>query len=268
MKYVPKDTNNRDNVNVTRTSPLRDLFTLLAGTTILLFLLFFIVGLFVDLTVKHIPPKFEKALGTHLETSLKLKKNTMLEHLLENITVNIPSDSPMANRTFRIAVMKNEQVNAIAIPGDLIVIFSGLLDEVKSENELSMIIGHELGHFANRDHLTRLGRGLVLAILTNIIISEASASKVTSFFTDTIVAQYSQSQESAADEYGLTLLVKQYGHAAGATDFFERITKKTKNSKLAHLFASHPHPEQRVNAIQDLIKKNHYYILTKKPLTK
>ena len=44
-------------------------------------------------------------------------------------------------------------MNAVALPGGNIVVFAGLLKEIKSENELAMILGHELGHFAHRDHL-------------------------------------------------------------------------------------------------------------------
>ena len=44
------------------------------------------------------------------------------------------------------------------------VIYQGLLAQAESENELMMVLGHELGHFANRDHLRGLGRALLVQI--------------------------------------------------------------------------------------------------------
>ena len=41
-----------------------------------------------------------------------------------------------------------KNVSAFAIPGDVIDIFEELVKEVKSENELMMILGYELRHFA------------------------------------------------------------------------------------------------------------------------
>ncbi len=50
--------------------------------------------------------------------------------------------------------------------GGHILLFQGLLDILKTENSLSFVIGHELGHFKNRDHLRGLGRGIVLTALS------------------------------------------------------------------------------------------------------
>ena len=41
----------------------------------------------------------------------------------------------------------------------------GLLENVESENELAFVLGHELGHFRNRDHLRGLGRGIAFSLV-------------------------------------------------------------------------------------------------------
>ena len=50
------------------------------------------------------------------------------------------------------------------------MVSTGLLEQTASENELAFVVGHEIGHFRNRDHLRGLGRGvafgLVLAALS------------------------------------------------------------------------------------------------------
>ncbi|MEP0779976.1 M48 family metalloprotease [Microcoleus sp. ZQ-A2] len=45
----------------------------------------------------------------------------------------------------------------LALPGDAIVIYADLVQQAKSQNELMMVLGHELGHFAHRDHWRGLG---------------------------------------------------------------------------------------------------------------
>ena len=49
------------------------------------------------------------------------------------------------------------------------IVTAGLLEKVESENELAFIIGHELGHFRNRDHIRGLGRGLAIGILITAV---------------------------------------------------------------------------------------------------
>ena len=123
-----------------------------------------------------------------------------------------------------------------------------------------MILGHEIGHFAHRDHLKKLSNFLLIKLLflfmfepTNIIHSGAD-------LTNMIVnAQYSQKQEIEADKFGLYLLNEYYGHVAGATDFFTKLQaeKNNINAKIAFL-SSHPLPQKRINKLEKLIKTEGY----------
>jgi predicted Zn-dependent protease len=47
-------------------------------------------------------------------------------------------------------LMENEEINAVALPGGNIVVFTGLVAQVESENELAMVLAHEMGHFTHR----------------------------------------------------------------------------------------------------------------------
>ena len=71
------------------------------------------------------------------------------------------ADNPYA---FRVSVLDQSEPNAFAIPGGQIVITRGLLESVSSESELAFVLGHEIGHFKQRDHLRGLGRGIALVI--------------------------------------------------------------------------------------------------------
>jgi Zn-dependent protease with chaperone function len=61
--------------------------------------------------------------------------------------------------SYKVSVHDQATVNAVALPGGNIIVFKGLLTELKSENEVAMILAHELGHYAHRDHLHGIGQG-------------------------------------------------------------------------------------------------------------
>jgi Zn-dependent protease with chaperone function len=65
-------------------------------------------------------------------------------------------------------VQPSTAVNAAALPGGHMLVFSGLLTEMRSENELAFVLAHELGHYAHRDHLRGLGRALVLMAASTV----------------------------------------------------------------------------------------------------
>jgi predicted Zn-dependent protease len=185
---------------------------------------------------------------------------------LQPLLDNLPADSPLHNYTFTVQLVKNKEINALALPGGHIVVFSGLVEQAESENELAMVLAHELGHFVHRDHLKRLGRGLGLTVAAMLVFGEDSAvSRLVSNLFLVTESSYSRQQESDADRFGLDLLVNSYGHAGGATDFFARVGKKA-GSHVPYLLASHPHPDDRIEELQSLISENGYRVETITPI--
>lgn len=159
-----------------------------------------------------------------------------------------------------------DTVNALAIPGDRIIIYAGLVKQAQSENELMMVLGHELGHFAHRDHLRSLGQAVLMQIAIAYFVGDVGSigSTAASSIAALSNAQYSQSQESQADEVGLTLLQQTYGHVAWATDFFARMSQK--QALNIDFLATHPAPGKRVKELQQLIKQRNYKVDNKLPL--
>ncbi|BAZ10066.1 peptidase M48 Ste24p [Calothrix sp. NIES-4071] len=229
-----------------------------------------LVGLIVDNLVWVIPPDVERQLGAlvvpaYEKLSQPSQTQDTLNQLLNKLESNLPSQQ--SKRDYQVLYVPNETVNALALPGDRIVIFSGLLKQAESENELMMVLGHELGHFSNRDHLRSILRQLILPItLASITGNNDLLVSVASGITTFSDAKYSQSQESQADKIGLDLLYKTYGHVAGATDFFKRLSQQ--NSIDIEFLSTHPAPQQRVKDLQHLIKQKQYIIKNLSPLPK
>ncbi len=95
----------------------------------------------------------------------------------------------------------------------------------------------------------------------------SAASDLASKFFLVSESHYSREQESAADRFGLDLLVASYGHAGGATDFFARVGEKA-GSRVPYLLASHPHPQDRIGKLQALIAAKRYRVEATRPLDK
>ena len=239
------------------------------GIGILLFILF---NLLVSGLIQIIPPSLEQKLGevvapVYEKQATPSPQQTTLNQLLDRLEASLPEEK-QNNNEYKVLYIREDTVNALAVPGNIIIIYRGLLKEVESENELMMILGHELGHFANRDRLRSLGNVLVLRMTISYVLGDANIfnSIVASTVKAISKAQYSQKQEKQADEFGLMLLNKTYNRVAGATDFFAKLSNK-RNSDFDFL-ASHPAPTKRVKEIKKLIEQNDYSIGSTTPLPK
>lgn len=242
------------------------LLGLFLGTIVLIV---WVVGWIANGLVWFIPPSVEQQLGRaivpiYAAQSQPSATQDTLNELLDRLETHLPSELH-EGRDYQVLYVPQDVVNAIAIPGDRVIIYEGLLEDMESENELMMVLGHELGHFANRDHLRGLGRQVLVRLALAAVLGDAGSIGAIATSSSSMIAnaQFSQQQEYQADEVGLTLLNQVYGQVAGATDFFTRLMEQ-EGLNLA-ILASHPASEKRIERINTLIQDRNYTIGERSP---
>jgi Zn-dependent protease with chaperone function len=249
LRHVPKQP--RDGINVSDTHPLVEAGTLVVGLTAIFVVIALVLIFLIEIALFFIPPEKEAALFRDWlpedlvavsPASDRLNETQLLVDRLAFHWADSPYD-------FRVEIDDSEVANALALPGGLIVVTSGLLDQVQSENELAFVLGHELGHYRNRDHIRGLGRGLVLAMFF-ATVTDGDVSGLSLKVTDLALLGFSRRQELAADEFGLELVYTQYGHVDEAWRLFERWDESDHSGDgLAAYTSTHPQPGDRVERL-------------------
>lgn len=249
MQFTQKSPDER--VNYSRENPLREALVLVAIVAAIGAAVLFSASWFVEAIVVRIPPTWESRVFGYVAKQFPTHEDARLERVSALLADLDPETA--ANLTVRI--MDDEQLNAFAAPGGLIMVTTGLLDSVESENELAFVLGHEMGHFRNRDHLRSMGRGLASS-LTLGALSAVVGADVSSlgWLQQLTQLRFSRQQEREADVWGLGLTAKRYGHVAGATAFFERLPRT--QSALARgaesFLSSHPVTGNRIERLGEL----------------
>jgi len=246
-----------ENVNVTRRSHLGECVLLLCGVSAAVLVLYLILGACVDVVARHAPASFEIALGKVAGRGLEARGGSKeAQRRLQQVLEKLVKHMSERRLPYRVHVVKDKRVNAAALPGGHIVVFTGLLAGIKSENEIAMILAHELGHFEHRDHLRALGRRLVIAFATSAVLDDETGLRtLMGGALDGSQLHYSRGQELAADEFALTLLAAAYGHAGGAVDFFTRMSSEDIAIPLAEYFLTHPLARYRAERLKALIRQ-------------
>ncbi|MBE9562457.1 MAG: M48 family metallopeptidase [Proteobacteria bacterium] len=258
IKYVPKDINEETNVNVTRRNPLKNFVYLLTIVIAISIVIFFALGYAASWLATKIGSENENQVGRLLYNTISEAEITddrrifYLDELLHSM-LNVGENVRLP---LTIHLIDIEEANAAMMPGGHVLINTGLLQEVKSENELAFILAHELGHFQHRDPLKSLGRSLVVvSALATVGIGTSSSStglsKIVPWVGEMTISHYSRNQEKQADEYGLERVVNHYGHGNYSLGFFDRL-EDSEFSQISQYFDSHPQNQERIDHLNQL----------------
>lgn len=266
MDYKPALPEN--NNNISNDSPVKEVLVLLSGVVAFFLVAYCILGFLVDWAVTRISPKMEAAIFSGLQvpsglgTPEDLPCQASLQHLTDGLRKCCDIDYPV-----KIIVIPSDTANALALAGGTIVVFSGIFDMVRSKNGIAFVLAHELGHFKHRDHLRGMGRGIVLTALSALLTgSGSSITQLTAPGVHLTQARYSRQRETMADAQALETLVCYYGHAGGATEFFQAMKAAHDPGRLMAYFASHPECGARIAALKKTIQDQHFDIRAVEPL--
>lgn len=151
------------------------------------------------------------------------------------------------NYDVRISVVNEGEVNAFALPGGRIIVYSGLLDRIRSYPALAALLCHEFVHVdsrhATRSIFRRMGSKLFLAMLFG------SMSSVTSLLVDQAdnlkFLSYSRKLETEADTRGMDLLLERRIDPRGYEELFQVLEASSTGGQLPEILASHPRTDKR-----------------------
>ena len=203
--------------------------TLLVGVLVIGLGLYWLLAYALGWALRLVPPEKEARLFGGLRAEivevLPSAGDPETTHRVENQLASLVSSWPEAPYSFELILVEEEDPNAAALPGGLILLTTGLLEAVETENGLAFVLAHELGHYAHRDHLRALSRGLALGTVSALFTGFGSSAgpDVIRLSGEISNRRFSQSQETAADLFALELLHQSSGHVGGATEFFESV---------------------------------------------
>jgi len=244
MLYTPKLP--EENINAPKVNFLLEALKLLTSLIMIVVVCYAVLWSISSYLVSSMSPTTEKRVQIFFKKDLNLvddNRTTHLQYMADSLKkcTNLPYD-------VEVLISKNDVANAYAFIGGDIVVTTKMLDTLKSDKELLFLLGHELGHFKNRDHLRQLGTSLIIGFLS-IFIGE-DYSDILSFSIGLTSTKFSQQQEIEADLYGIDMMMCELNDAKEATKLFERMQE---NSSENHYFSSHPDFKDRIEIMKQKI---------------
>lgn len=147
--------------------------------------------------------------------------------------------------SFTIHVVDDPRVNALALPGGQIVVFTGLLAEAGSPDEVAGVLAHEIQHVLHRHGLKRLVQQLGGAAVISLATGGGDLAGLAARAGELVQLSYGREQEAEADRDGLALLHRARFSPAALAAFFERLQRRAPVD-MPEFLSTHPDTGRRV----------------------
>lgn len=159
-------------------------------------------------------------------------------------------------------LVDSKEVNAWAMPGGKIVVYTGLLPVTQNEAALAVVLGHEithaLAHHGNErmsQQLVAQGIGVVGGILTsgNEQISNIFNNVYGPGATIGVLLPNSRKQELEADHYGLIFTAMAGYNPREAIPLWERMKAMSEGNRPPEFLSTHPAEDTRIQKLQQMM---------------
>jgi predicted Zn-dependent protease len=191
----------------------------------------------------------------------KPSKDAALEERVRRIGRRLAAVSDRKDLEYKFYVLEEKELNAMALPGGLIYVNSGLV-KILDDDQLAYVIGHEVGHVAAR-HIAKkiqanLTYQLIFAIASAGMGSDRPVTRSVAVGVDTVYQLaslgYSRKDEYEADKIGARYSYRAGFDPYGALTALEKIKQEEgPNWKALGYFRSHPYADERIAALKKYI---------------
>jgi predicted Zn-dependent protease len=168
------------------------------------------------------------------------------------------------NWHWEVNVIGSQTLNAFCMPGGKIAVYSGLIQQLKlSDDEIAMVLGHEMTHAVREHAREQMGKGLITQGVAKVGGFLAAGvlgvdPRVTDFFaqegSQLLLLKFSRNDETEADLIGMEIAARAGFDPRSAVSLWQKMSQLDTNTPPQWL-STHPATQSRIQELQrNLIK--------------
>lgn len=238
-----------EGINTSQSHPLKELFILGGGVIAIVVISLYLLIVTVDFFADKVPFAWEQSFPVE---SLLQQETTAAPAYLQKLTRQIAAamDLPEGMQV-TLHYVNSDTVNAFATLGGHMVLHRGLLQKLHSEDELVMVIAHEIAHLKYRHPISAASHSLLAMMVLSIFTSSADDVLNRLIGTSGLLTlmKFSRDYEYHADAAAVDLLLQRYGHAQGAVALFDVFKAEHGETEPVDFFNTHPLTERRIERV-------------------
>lgn len=221
---------------------------------------FFLLPVVADKSVSLMPEQFDDQIGN------LVMETFMSEYEVDSVKSQylnaFARELDLGNRKpLTFTVLKADEVNAFALPNGQIVVYEGILEKMRTSDQLVALLGHEASHINQRHSMKMMSRNLAGYLIISILLTDVNGvmTVIADNAQELHSLSYSRKFEQEADEKGLQILMNNRANPRGMVQLFEQLEQE-ETLTIPALLSSHPLTAERKKHMNTLIKRASFEI--------
>lgn len=207
---------------------------------------------------------------TDLKAQTPISTDRRLNSSVMGTWERLVSGTPKAQEQWDVTVFDSDTVNAFVMPGNRVGIYRGIVDLSENNDQLSSVLGHEVGHSVNKHAAQRAQRAQYAQIgLLAGQIAIGSSETLSRYGGELaalggaavqfgVILPFSRQHELEADKLGVD-----YMHASGfdvkeAPRLWEVMAAQSEGQRPPEFMSTHPDPLRRADDLRNYINARGY----------
>lgn len=160
---------------------------------------------------------------------------------------------------WEVNLIGSKQINAFCMPGGKIAFYTGILDSLHlNDDEVAMVMGHEVAHALREHARERMGKGaatdLGVGLLTQALGLGQLGQTLTQYGAQLLSLKFSREDESEADLVGMELAARAAFNPRAGVSLWQKMSAMSKGAPPQWL-STHPSGQSRIADIEANLPK-------------
>jgi predicted Zn-dependent protease len=210
-------------------------------------------------SIDLVPVAADKKIGTLAFENMDHEGKEIHDPVLVSAARSIVSRLTQGHDTpqfdYNVHVLQADVVNAFALPGGEIVVYTGLMREAQTAEQLAAVLSHEIAHVSRRHGMRRIAQSIGVISAVQLLFGDVSgiAAIAIEVLQVSTINAYSRDQERQADSDGVARLARSGIDPNALAEFFGLLQKSEANVGAAPSWlGTHPNLEQRIATVHKL----------------
>jgi predicted Zn-dependent protease len=199
-------------------------------------------------------------LARDIERQVPLLNDAAALAYVNEMGQRIVRTTSMANMPWQFHIVRDNQINAFAIPGGHVYVHTGLINNADNASELAGVMAHEISHVVARHSTEQISRQYGISILAGVVLGQnpnVLAELAAQIVAGGALARFSRAAEQEADRLGVRAMNEAGYNPRGMVTMFQELLEHQRGQPGAveRFFSTHPLTQDRIRDVENEISK-------------